>query len=335
MSAPATIDNSTVLVTGATGFIGSHLVDYLLSRGCTVHCPVRKTSGLQWLDPSRVRLHTADLTQPGGLGDCFEHTEYVFHLAGVTKAKSEEEYYRINADACASLYKSCAADGKRLKAVVHISSLSAVGPGTPERPVDENTPCKPLTFYGKSKLAGEKIAEQFSSSLPIVILRPPVVYGPRERDFFTYLKMVHGGWNLKIGWTRRSLSLIYVRDLVRAMVQAAICPAREDKFFFITDGAIYSWEDVAQTAMRILDVHTRSFTIPEMALTSIALFSEALACFSSKPPLLDRQKLIEIRQSAWTASSEKFFNQYEFQPQYDLNKGLAETLDWYKKHHWF
>ncbi|MFQ5671589.1 MAG: NAD-dependent epimerase/dehydratase family protein [Nitrospinales bacterium] len=334
MNEPAKIDPATVLVTGASGFIGSHLVDYLLSLGCTVHCLVRKTSDLRWLDSSRVHLHTADLTRLERLGDGLEDAEYLFHCAGLTQARTRQEYFRINADLCSPFYSNCVARGKRLKAVVHLSSLAAVGPAEPDRPVNEETPCRPLTFYGQSKLAGEEIARQFSSSLPIVILRPPVVYGPRENNFFVYLRTVSRGWNIKIGRTRRDLSLIYVADLVRAMVMAAAAPRQEENIFFVTDGNTYSWEDVAQAAMRALGVKARSLRVPEGALMPLALLCETLARFGTKPALLDRQRLIDICQSSWTASCEKFMDQYEFQPRYDLNAGLAKTLDWYKNHRW-
>lgn len=334
MSEPSTIENSSVLITGATGFIGSHLTDHLLSLGCRVHCLIRKTSGLPWLDRSRVHLHTVDLTQPGFSGDFLPDIQYVFHCAGRTQAKTRKEYNRINADACAPLYETCAAKGKRLKTVVHLSSLAAVGPATLDQPVDENSPCNPLTFYGHSKLAGEKIAQRFSSTLPMLILRPPVVYGPREKNFFTYLQTIHRGLNLRVGKTRRLLSLIYVKDLVRAMVRAATQPIGKENVFFVTDGNIYSWEEVNQTATRILDVRTRAITIPEKALPPMALLCELAACLRSKPALLDRQRALEMRQDSWAALSTKFFNHFEYQPQYDLNRGLTETLEWYKNQRW-
>jgi len=334
MNEPAKIDPATVLVTGASGFIGSHLVDYLLSLGCTVHCLVRKTSNLRWLDPSRVHLHAVDLARLEQLGDTLGEAEYLFHCAGLTRAKTRQEYFRINADLCSPLYRNCAARGKRLKAIVHLSSLAAVGPAMPGRPVNEKTPCRPLTFYGQSKRAGEEIARQFSSSLPMVILRPPVVYGPRENNFFTYLRAVSRGWNIKIGSTRRDLSLIHVADLVRAMVTAAAAPPHEENVFFVTDGKAYSWEDVAQAAMQALDVRARSIVIPESVLFPLAVLCETLARFGTEPALLDRQRLIDICQGSWTASCEKFMNHYGFQPRHDLSSGLAETLGWYKNHRW-
>ncbi|MCH8312606.1 MAG: NAD-dependent epimerase/dehydratase family protein [Nitrospinae bacterium] len=326
-----TIDHATVLVTGASGFIGSHVVDALLQGHCKVHCLVRRTSDLRWLDRTKVQLHYGNLEKPFSLKECLGKTDYVFHCAGLTRAKTRQEFFQANATACKTLYEECAEHGKHLKRIIHISSLASVGPALPDQPVDENTPCKPLTYYGKSKLAGEEIARQFSSSLPLVILRPPIVYGPREVNFFAFIDGIARGWNLQIGHKNRVLSLIYITDLVQAMLRAAVCPSSENDVYFITDGHFYHWDNVVETVSKILNVRPRSIRIPDRLLAFIGLLLEFISIYQKKPPLLDRQRIIDIRQSTWTASSEKFFGQFEFQPQYDLQKGLKETVDWHKK----
>lgn len=331
MNQNSTIDHSTVLVTGASGFIGSHIVDALLQRHCTVHCLVRRTSDLRWLDRTKVQLHYGNLEKPFSLKEGLEKTDYLFHCAGLTRAKSRREFFRINATACKTLYEECLEHGKRLKRIIHISSLASVGPALPDQPVDENTPCKPLTYYGKSKLAGEEIARQFSSSLPLIILRPPIVYGPREINFFVFIDGIAKGWNLQMGHKNRVLSLIYIMDLVQAMLRAAIRPSSGNDLFFITDGNFYHWDDVVETASNVLNIRPRSIRIPDRLLGFIGLLLEFISIYQKNPPLLDRQRIIDIRQSTWTASSEKFFDHFEFQPQYDLQKGLKETVDWHKK----
>ncbi|MDH5761858.1 MAG: NAD-dependent epimerase/dehydratase family protein [Nitrospinota bacterium] len=334
MNEPSPIDGSTALVTGATGFIGSHLVDALLERGCEVHCIVRETSNLQWLDTSRVTLHTGDLHHPDTYKDCFAGVDYVFHSAGITRARNRHEYLHNNARACIPFYQSCIKHGRQIKGVVHVSSLAAVGPTPPEQKVDEDTPCHPLTYYGKSKLTGEEIALGYSSELPMVVLRPPVVYGEREVNFFSYLKAIKWHAAIKIGTTPRTLSLIYVKDLVSAMIRAAAAPDPVQNVFFTTDGHVYSWDDVAQSAMQAMGVRAQTLIIPVAVMGFAALISEFVAKMRDQTPLLDRQRLIDLRQSSWTASSDRFFSHYSFEPLFDLNQGLRQTCDWYKQQGW-
>jgi len=310
-------------------------VDALLQRHCKVHCLVRRTSDLRWLDRTKVQIHYGDLEGTFSLEKCLQHTDYVFHCAGLTIAKTRQEFFRVNATVCKKLYEQCVEHGKHLKRIVHISSLASVGPAQPDQPVDENTPTRPLTYYGKSKLAGEEIALQFSSFLPLVILRPPVVYGPREVNFFAFIDAIAKGWNLKIGPDNRVLSLIYVADLVQAMLRAATHPVSEKGggkgVYFITDGNCYRWKDLVEIAAKILNVRPKSIRIPDGLLAFIGLMLEFIAIYQKKAPFLDSQRVIDIRQSTWTASSKKFFERFEFQPQYDLQKGLEETVNWHKE----
>lgn len=334
MNEPAAIDNSTVLVTGANGFIGSHLVDHLLERGCTVHCLVRKTSNLQWLDPSRVHLHTIVLSQPDTYRDCLSEIDYVFHCAGLTQAMTQGEYLESNARVCIPFYQTCADHGPRIKAVVHLSSLAAAGPSPTGQTIDENSPCRPVTYYGKSKLTGEEIALSFADQLPMIVLRPPVVYGERETGFFIYLKALNMRLAIKVGFAKHYLSLIYVGDMVRAMVRAASAPVPDPAVFFTTDGKIYSWEDLADAAGQALGKRSFSLIVPIPLMAGIAMAAEFWAQCVSKPPLLDRQRMKDLRQTSWTASSDRFFNHYSYEPQMDLVQGLTRTFAWYKEHGW-
>ncbi len=328
------LKGTTALVTGANGFIGSHLVDQLLTSGCTVHGLVRESSNLKWLDASRVHLHRVDLARPDFIIPSLEELDYIFHCAGLTKAKSRSGYFQVNATPCSNLYEQCQKRGGRIKSIIHLSSLAATGPSHQGNLVDETTPCRPVTFYGQSKLVGEEIALRYSRSLPVTVIRPPVVYGPREENFFTFIKLIQKGWELQIGKGGKELSLIYVADLVQAMLIASDPSKHQARSYFVADGRVYLWEQVAKECARIMNVRLKTLKIPERVLNPVALFFELWTSFSSKPALFDRQRMVDIRQSSWSASPEKFFKAFDFEPQYELSRGLTETINWYQQEKW-
>ncbi len=335
MNAHSNLDGTSVLVTGGTGFIGSHLVEALLSRGCRVHCIVRETSDLKWLPTEKITLHKTDIANPDLPDDCLNELEHVFHCAGLTSAKTRQEYFEVNANACRSLFELLLPHADRLKSVIHLSSLAAIGPSiNPPEPVDDDTPCHPVTHYGRSKLAGEKIALEYCGRLPMVVIRPPVVYGERETNFFTYLQKLKQGWRIQVGKELRHLSIVYVHDLIRAMLTAAESQIQENPVYLVTDGGVYSWEDVSRIASGLLKVNPKTLVLPLSLIRFAAMASEMKGALLNQPAFLDRQRVKDIRQIAWTASSEKFFHEYGFQPEYSLEVGLKKTLDWYREKGW-
>lgn len=322
------------LVTGSTGFIGSHLVEALVKRGYKVFCSVRRTSDRVWLKDLDVTFVDADITERESLIPAVSIVDYIFHVGGVTKAKKESAYYRINADGTRVLYEVCQEHNPNLRKIVHVSSLAAAGPSEIGRPrVESDTP-RPLTFYGRSKLEGERYAAEYMKSLPITVIRPPAVYGPKERDIFFYFRVMNRHVKPMLGVADKYLSLVHVDDLVDAILLAAESPASRGQTYFVDDGRIYSWRELSSAIQKSLRTWALPLVIPESFMTVTAFAAEFLAMWSHKPALLNRQKIIELRQRAWTCSSEKIRSELGFESKVTLQAGCDATARWYRDHGW-
>ncbi len=322
------------LVTGSTGFIGSHLVEALASRGYEVSCLVRSNSDLSYFKNLDVKLFTGDITDRESLVEPVRTADYIFHIGGITKASAESAYYKVNADGSRILYETCAAHNPGIKKIVHLSSLAAAGPAHEERPRIESDAHRPVTHYGKSKLEGEAYALQYSKSLPVTIIRPPAVYGPREKDIFFYFQLIHAHLRPILGWKKKYLSLIYVKDLISAIILAAESPRSTGQIYYVDDGRIYSWQELSGGIQKAVGKRALPIFVPEWMITIVAWIAEAESLFTKRTPLLSREKIVELKQRSWATSSEKIRSELGFRPMYDLEKGCYETAAWYRENGW-
>ncbi|HIJ59654.1 MAG TPA: NAD(P)-dependent oxidoreductase, partial [Nitrospirae bacterium] len=209
------------LVTGGTGFIGSHLVERLIREGFEVTCLIRDKGNLKFLkDVRNIRLFKADCLNPEQLRDLDDDYEYVFHLAGLTKANSKEEFFLSNVTVTENLVSAILLKSKSLKRFVHISSLSAVGSANDNIPLTEESLPRPVSNYGLSKLKGEELVYGVRNNIPITILRPTVVYGPRDRDFLVFFKLINH--NLAFYWGDCLYTFIYIDDLINGIILSAL-----------------------------------------------------------------------------------------------------------------
>ena len=321
-------------ITGATGFIGSFLAEDLIKKGYQVRCLVRKTSNLHWIKDLNVEYHYGSLLDreslQKGLADC----QYVFHLAGLTKARSEQEYFQGNFEGTRRLLDAALSYKGKIKRFIYVGSQAAAGPSPSLTPIDENHTPRPLTYYGKSKLAGEEYVQKHAADLPITIIRPPVVYGPRDTDVLEFFRAVSKGIIPRLGKQEKYVSIIHVRDLNRGIIMAAENPGAAGQIYFIANQQPYSWKAVAQTTLNL--IHKKGFhiSVPIFLMKIVAAVSESIAALSGKPALVNRQKVIEMEQDYWTCSAEKARQQLGFVNEINLEQGIAETLNWYKEHKW-
>jgi len=325
------------LITGATGFIGSILAEALHAKKrseAKIYCLVRRTSSLTWLENLPVEFVAGDLFADTALHPILPEISHVIHLAGVTKARTEAEYFRANGEATRQLLQSCARHAKKLQRFVYVSSLAAAGPSADGHLVMEDETPRPVSIYGRSKLAGEEACRKFGRELPITIIRPPAVYGPREKDIYQYFKQVKMGVRLRLGWHERKVSMIHAQDLVAGILLASEHPAAVGETYFMTNPQPYDWHQLGQALAMAMQRKTISITVPEFIAPVLAAFSELGAKITGKPALLNFDKINEIRQYYWVCSGEKAKKQLGFVPALSIQDGLQMTWKWYRENGW-
>lgn len=327
-------------VTGGTGFIGSHLVEALLERGYSeVRCLVRtKRKWLEGLDIVPVR---GDLTDVEALREAVRDVDYVYHLAGVTRSLDWSVFERANVTAPLTLLRLVKAVNPTVKKVLITSSLAAVGASS--TPIaDEETPLAPISQYGRSKAEMEHAlaapvdgGNSCLSKLPIVIIRPPAVYGPREADIFTFFKAVNTGLCPMIGSGEApELSLVHVRDLVRGMIAAAEAEVTTGETYFLGSDVYYSWRQIKEATTAALGKKALVLTIPPALVGSVGAAVEIVSKLFGKYPPLNREKAREILEATKMCSNEKARRDFGYRQEVALEDGIRETVAWYRQEGW-
>ncbi len=323
-----------VLVTGATGFIGSHLAEKLHQKGYTIRCLVRKTSNLSSLSEVPVEYVYGDLFTETVLRDAVKGVEYIYHVAGITKARTREEYFRGNELATKNLLEAILTVQPPLKRFVHVSSQAAVGPSL-NGSIDETTPYHPITAYGESKMEAERDCTRVMDKIPITIVRPPAVYGPRDKDIFQFFNTMSKGLQPMIGFNKKDISLIYVKDLVDGIVLAGESEKSKGQIYFISSEKFYDWREVGDITAGIMGKKVLRIPIPELLVFFVAAISEFYSMISRKAVLINWEKAKDIVQDSWTCWIDKAKRDLGFKEAYTLEGGIKETVRWYKEKGWF
>lgn len=322
------------VVTGANGFVGSHLVDLLISERYTVRCITRKSSNLQWLKGKKVEIYDCGLENKELLEKVFYGAEYVYHVAGVIKSKTPDGYFQGNVDNTKVLLEAALRYKRALKKIVIVSSQTAVGPSEKNKPVNENSPCRPITNYGKSKLAEEDLARLYMDRLPITICRAPAVFGERDTETFIIFNTFAKGIFATIGFGEKKVSFIHAADLVNGFHLAAINPKSKGQTYFISSEEFYTWKQVGNIVSKILNKKAVHIAIPHFVIFTAALFAQFFAQFSSKPATLNIEKAKDITRNYWTCDTSKAINELGYHQNLSIEEGLKRTLSWYKDNNW-
>lgn len=326
-----------VLITGASGFVGSFLVAEFLERGYEVHAAVRASSDRVWLQDKRIKFLLIDFEQPEHLQRqlATEQFDYIIHNAGVTKADHKDLFFRVNSSYTQRLAEVSLSVEKKTDKFIFVSSLAAYGPADQlggEEVKETDTP-NPITTYGESKLAAER-ALKAMTELPYIIVRPTAVYGPREKDILSFFSLVNRGIEPYVGFSKQQLTFIYVKDLVRAIADLTIKKGLQRKAYFISDGNIYSAQELGRFSKQYLGKKTLKFNVPLGLVRLIAQISESLGKVSGKSSPLNLEKVRELESLNWKCDIRTLKEDIGFQPDFNLESGLRETIKWYQQHNW-
>jgi nucleoside-diphosphate-sugar epimerase len=322
------------VVTGANGFVGSHLVDYLLAKNFETRCVVRKSSNLRWLEGKNIILFDCGLFDKEGLRRAFKDANYIFHVAGVVKAKNESGYFRGNVDATKVLLEVAEEFKESIKKFVIVSSQTVSGPSSNGKPVNEESECKPLTTYARSKLEQEKVTLSHKDIFPVTICRAPAIYGERDTEIFIYFQVFNKGLTTMIGFGKKELSLLHVADLVEGLYLAAISEKANGEIYFISSEEYYTWYEVGEITSKVLNKKAFRIRLPHFIVFIVAAFAQFFAMFSSKPATLNIEKAKDLTQRYWTCDTSKAIRDLGYRQKVSIEEGIKRTCDWYKEMNW-
>jgi len=322
------------LVTGGTGFIGSHLTEALLRKGVQVRCLLRKTSDLKWLKGLPIEIVHGDCSDKASLEKAVRGVDWVFHLAGVTKAIKEETYFYVNGLGTENLVHSCLENNPHLQKFIYISSQAAAGPGRNGCNKREIDPCEPVSLYGRSKRVGEESVLAHAQEIPVLILRPSAVYGPRDKDVFALFRCVSRRIKLCPIGSDQHFSLCYVEDIVRGILLAVETRTKSGEILFLSDGNDYRMEEIGDVVAQAMGIRAFPIRVPKRMLLGIARFSEYLSKVVGRPLLLNKDKAEEMIQKNWVCDITNAKTLLGFEPKVPLSEGARLTFEWYKKERW-
>jgi dihydroflavonol-4-reductase len=316
------------LVTGASGFVGGHLVEELASSGASVRCLVRSGSDRQWL-AAGVDIAVGSMDDEQSLARAVDGADVVYHLAAQTSAVRDSDYDRVNYGGVVKLLAAMAKHARRSR-LVFCSSLAVGGPARAGRPLTEADPPAPIGPYGVSKARAEVAVA--ASGVESVIVRPPAVYGPRDRDVLTVFRLAARGLVLRTGPRGQQLALIHVRDLVRGLIAAG--RTREASGVFYVNGANHGWEAITAAIAAAVGRRPHVIGLPGAAVMAAGVVVRQWARWSGTRPSITPERALDLAQPSWTCDDSRARAELGYSPTVQMEIGIRETADWYRSAGW-
>jgi len=309
-------------------------VEALVQQGAQVRCLVRNITRLGWVQDCPVEFVVGDCQDKNSLQQAVLDVEQVFHLAGATMAVKEKTLFEVNGQGTENLVQACIENNAPLKTFIYLSSQAAAGPCRNGGQKKESDPCEPVSPYGKSKLLGEALALSHAHEVPLLILRPCAVYGPRDKGFYTLFKCLAKGLNPGPAGHNQHLSLCYVDDLVQAILLAAEAQTESGAVFYLSDGQDYRMEDIGDRFAQAMESNAHKLRLPRQMLVGMGFMADCIARVTGKPSLMGSGKVREMLCENWLCDITKARELLGFEPGIFLARGAALTVAWYKKEHW-
>lgn len=327
-------DKLKIVLTGANGFLGSHLVDRLLKESVEVHCIVRQSSNLKWLEGKNIHLHTCGLEDISSIAEVLKNVDYIFHLAGTVAALNYEDYLYGNVVLTENILEAALAHSDNLKNIVVTSSLAVGGPSDLDNRLSEEDGFNPVSLYGKAKVAQEEMCEKYADRLPITIARPSVISGEREVELFEFIKTVNQGLVPLVGFSEKYVGIIHVSDLVEAMYQMALSEKTAGQAYYLSSEEIISWKALADICAKKLNKKPLILRLPHFIIYIAGAIASFFGKLQGKAPTFDFEKAKEGVQKAWICDVSKAKKDFEFKQTVSIQEGVEQAIDWYLKHNW-
>ncbi|GAB4302423.1 MAG: NAD(P)-dependent oxidoreductase [Myxococcota bacterium] len=322
-------------LTGATGFLGSHLAERLVDEGFEVSCLVRKTSNLRWIEKLPLNLVYGDISDDlSWLASSLSEMDYVFHVAGLVHTDSIKRYYEVNGDAAGNLAKICAENCKNLKRFVLVSSLAAVGKGDGGNPANDLIEPKPLSEYGKSKREGEVQVLQYSDKIPISIIRPPAIFGPRDSDILLFFRLIENRIRPVLAGGRQKIPLLYVTNVVDGIMLAAEKDGAIGRAFLLGDGENAEINILFSYIEQFFGRKALPVPVPAIVLIAAGVSADIIAKAIGKSLVISYDKVKELLNENWAVDDSCAREVLGYYPAVSIQEGIEKTYEWYKENKW-